>query len=426
MAAHAAGRQVGLGAMVLGAAPDYAESVIARALEFRANASRGARNALDRELDNCVRVNNFQHASKAPVSWLKGPVMDALEEDRGNVAAALLGVWAESRPELRDAVSEHLDGGAANGSTSAASLSWSLGELDEAIQAVVGEHGELDEPDVAVMLCFVSGRCVQDENPAAEIKSPLLLEFLERLEALDPSAADWQDLPHFVDAVAELDDMRAERATDTAIAGVQALVDTALQDYGEELAYLDLHSQVSGWAEEAALKAWMIADALAVVEGLLERLEDYRPIRPQAGTRTEEEARARKRSAAEDGILEIAASWRELMDQPLDEGEEVLDDAWDDVMQDGPAAVGEELLSEEIEALRTEVERLRRHGEKRQSEFEGVTKEKADLAAERDALQADIARLNDELSDSRDSGEDMEARRCVRQNGGGGSVGQRA
>ena len=82
MTAEATGGHIGLGALVVEAGPEYAESLVVRALEFRGNASMGAGSALGRALDDCVRVRGFRDASKAPSAPLKAPVLDALVDEK--------------------------------------------------------------------------------------------------------------------------------------------------------------------------------------------------------------------------------------------------------------------------------------------------------------------------------------------------------
>ena len=400
MAANEAGRHIGLGALVIGAGPEYAESLVASTLEFRGKSSSGARNALDRELDNHVRINGFRDASKAPSGPLKAPVLDALDDDNVTLAAALLGVWAEMEPELRDVVTEYLRrNDRAVGSAAQGDMPWLSRDLDASVEFIVNQVEGLNERDTALMICFVSGRGVYTDGPAQRITSPLLLEFLEELESMDPNAPDWQDVPHFVDAVREVDVARVRRAADTAVAGVKALVEEALGDFENEMVYLDLYSQVSGWAEEATQKLSLIGEAQPLLDGLLQRLEEYSPVRPQAGTRTEEAERAPRRTAAEDAILEVAARWRELMDRPLVEDDDEPDDLWGG----DPVEAEDHKLQEEVEELRGEVERLRRADAERRVEHERATRHRDGLAAERDALQAEIARLGAELSSSRET-----------------------
>ena len=387
---------------MVGGGPEYAESVVVRALEFRGKASSAARIALDRALDSGVRVNGFRDASKAPSGPLKTPTLEALVEECSTLLQALLDVWAESMPELLGAVSEHLvkNGGAPN-SPDWDGRPWSAGELEDAVDALLAQREDLCEPDLRVMLCLVSGRCVRVDDPAAGINSPFLLETLDALHAMDPKAPDWQDVPRFVDAVKELDATRAKRAADAALSALEARAKKALEEHAEELAYLDLRSQVSVWAEEATSKVWLIDEAVKVVDELLERLKEYSPIRPQAGTRAEEAERAQQRLVAEDGIMEVAAKWRGLMDRPVPVDEP--DRGWGDVEDDDSRESGDAQLMAKVDELSAEVERLRRADAERLVEYESVAKARADLEAERDALRVEVARLGDELSASRET-----------------------
>ncbi len=403
MTAEASGRHIGLGALVVGAGPEYAESLVGHALEFRGQASRGARTALDRALDRCVRVNGFRDASKAPSAPLKVPVLDALVDEEAPLARALLGVWAESRPELRDAVGEHLDNeGGAAASPDLIMAPWNGRDLEDAVQLLVGRNEHLDEHDVRLMFCFVSGRDVIVDLPGDSIRSPMMRDFLAALDGLDPSAPDWEDVGPFLDAVADREHERSKRATDTAVESLVTLLDEVLREFEGELAYLDLYADVSTWADEATDSVWLVGDAHTIVEELHQMLEVYRPVRPQAGTRVEEAARAAERVAAEDGILGVASRWRELMEAPVVHEEDEPADG-DDLAEDDSAKFDDNELREENEALRAEVDRLRRADSERKAEHEGLVKQRTDLAAERESLQSELARLDDELSSSRET-----------------------
>ncbi len=399
MAAHANGRQMGLGDLVVVSGLEYAESLVSRTLDFRGKASKAAQSALDKALDSYIRINGFRDASRAPSARLKGPVLDAVIEGNATFVQALLGMWAESRPELRDVVKEYLRGnGAVAHSPDTDALSWSGRQFEEAVHVLALEHEEMDEDDLGLMLCLVSGRSIQVDDSSTEVSSPLMREFLDTLEDLELDATAWEEITPFLRAVVELDYERRSRATNTAIAGVSAGLEKAQRDYEEELFYLGLHSNVSGWAEESTLKVWLIDEALEIVDELLQGLEKYSPIRPQAGTRAEETERAVARQAAEERILEVAAKWRELMDRPLVDESGDPDDEWDD-----PAMAGDAQLMEEVGELRAELESVHRNYERLQAEIERVAGQRDGLAAEREALQADIVRLEDELSASRET-----------------------
>ena len=286
-------------------------------------------------------------------------MLDALVDEEGPLASALLGVWAESRPELRDAVGEHLDNeGGAAAAPDLIMAPWNGRDLEDAVQLLVGRNEHLDEHDVRLMFCFVSGRDVIVDLPGDSIRSPMMRDFLAALDGLDPSAPDWEDVGPFLDAVADREHERSKRATDTAVESLVTLLDEVLREFEGELAYLDLYADVSTWADEATDRAWLIGGALAIVEELHQMLEVYRPVRPQADTRVEEAARAAERVAAEHGILEVASRWRELMQEPIVlDADEPVDE--DDLAEDDSAKLDNNELKEEIEALRGEVHRLR-------------------------------------------------------------------
>ena len=401
MAAHANGRHIGLGALVVRAGPEYAESVVVRALEFRGSASTGARGALNRALDSYVRVNGFRDASRAPSGPLKTPTLDALTDENAAFARALFGVWAESMPDLRDAVREYLEGGGkAAGSPDPDGRPWSAGELEEAVNEVLGRHEGLYEPDIALMLSFLSGRSLHVDDQVVEIRSPLMLDFLAELEGLEFNAPDWDEVDDFLDEVTRLEDERLDRITSRIRESIAASVDDLLQEFETELIYLDLRDNIAGWAGQAIERLWQYGDMAPIIDELRQRLGEYQPLRPQAETRAEETGRAVQRVAAEDGILELADRWRELLSQPAP----VLEADRDDDPGAGPgASVDAAVRMEEIEELRAKLEGVHRNYEELRAEIERVAGQRDALAAERDSLQEEIGRLDDELSSSRET-----------------------
>ncbi len=397
MAAHANGRHIGLGALVVRAGPEYAESVVVRALEFRESASTGARSALNRALDSHVRVNGFRDASRAPSGPLKAPTLDVLADENAAFARALLGVWAESMPDLRDAVRGYLEGdGKAAGPPDPDGRPWSAGELKEAVNDLLSQHEGHYEPDIALMLSFLSRRSVDVDDQVVEIRSPLMLDFLAELEDLDIDAPDWDDVGPFLEAVDELGYQRFKKAADTAIEGIRALVDRLQGEYEAELVYLGLQTDIAEWTKDATKRVWPIGDSIVIVDGLFEELQEYQPIRPQAETRTEEVERAVERVAAEEAILALADRWRELMSQP--------DPVLEVEQEDGPGeSVDAIARAEELEELRAEVEQLRNTNQELEADAAKVARERDGLAAERDSLQGEVGRLEDELSASRET-----------------------
>ena len=305
---------------------------------------------------------------------------------------------------MRDAVGEFLDN--QGGGTTSSDLSmapWNGRDLEDAVQLLVGRNEHLDEHDARLMLCYVSGRDVIVDLPEDTIRSPMMRDFLESLESLDPEAPDWDDIGPFLEAVAELDIERHRRATDTAVETVVALVDKAQRDFEEELAYLDLHSSVAGWADEATPKAWLIGEALVIVDELLQRLEEYRPVRPQASTRAEETERAAERlgrGGPDTGRCRAMAR----TDGPTNRsGRRRFGRQMGRPYGGRPGGCGRCPTERGAREPARRSGPLRRADSERQVEHEGLASQRDDLAAERDSLQAEIARLDDELSSSRET-----------------------
>ena len=111
MTAHATGRHIGLlDMMVVGQGPEYVESMVVGALDFRKRrrrTGRGIRARTEHWTASVRGIPGFRDASKAPSGQTESsPVLGefALEEESTQLARALVGVWAESETELRDAV----------------------------------------------------------------------------------------------------------------------------------------------------------------------------------------------------------------------------------------------------------------------------------------------------------------------------------
>ena len=233
MAANAAGRHVGLWDMVFLQGPEYVESMIVDALDFRKQASNGARDTLNAALDRSVRgLPGFRDASKAPSARLKGAVLGEFALGDTSLTQALVGVWAESEAKLRDAVRTHLGADAcADDETQTDVLPWTDSELEEAVGAVLSRSDYFQEADVRVMLCFVSGRCVQENERGAEIESPMFRDFLEDLEQLAPDADEWDEFGQFLDAATSVALERHQRAADLQLEVLESRLKTALEDY---------------------------------------------------------------------------------------------------------------------------------------------------------------------------------------------------
>ncbi len=301
--------------------PEYSEKVVGRALEFRDEASDSVQSRLNSAIRDSVKIDGFRDASKAKPDQLRRPVLSQIVlEDDGRLSGEVLKAWAESHEKLRDLVAEHLISQSvpAEGPDFQArrfNSVWPESEWEGERDVITAGHDDLDETDVALMLCYVSGRFPRpDDADKAEIESPTLLKWLHELRALPPDSLEFAEARLFAESVIKIaDDKHEERiivvrqALDTAIAEIR-------NEFESDLRYLDL--DIDSWSSEEVEEPDVIPDLLEVAETLKLELVEYSPIRPQAPSRVSESARAEAREVFETRIFDVAGRWNRLIENP--------------------------------------------------------------------------------------------------------------
>ena len=301
--------------------PEYSEKVVGRALEFREEASDSVRSTLNSAIRDSVRIAGFRDASKAKPDQLRRPVLSQIVlEDDGRLSGEVLKAWAESHEKLRDLVASHLVSQSVPADypdfqARRFNSVWPESEWEGERDSIIAGHDDLDETDVALMLCYVSGRFPRpDDSDKAEIESPTLLKWLHELRALPPDSLEFAEARLFAESVIKIaDDKHEERiivvrqALDTAIAEIR-------NEFESDLRYLDL--DIDSWSSEAVEESAVIPDLLEVAETLKLELVEYSPIRPQAPSRVSESARAEAREVFETRIFDVAGRWNRLIENP--------------------------------------------------------------------------------------------------------------
>ena len=143
---------------------EYSASVVERALKSRNQASNEAKQALTAAINGAVKdIPQFPNKpASAPPPFLVEPVThEMLHSDK--LAGAVLRVWAESHQDLHDAVVEHLDSVGMpaeypNFKENRLRGMWPPDTWEHELEAIAEGNGEFDEDDVALMLCYVSGK----------------------------------------------------------------------------------------------------------------------------------------------------------------------------------------------------------------------------------------------------------------------------
>ncbi len=411
----------------------YVTTVVGRALEFRGEASESVRSALASSIRKSVRLDGFKDPSKALPQQIREPIMwEILEGGDDKLAGAVLRTWAESHAALHDLAVERL--GALDipaeypdFKESRFRSQWPRDEWLSECEAFTDDHDGLEFDDVALMLCYVSGRIPEpsyDHDQDPEIESPVFSKWLDELNELPLDALEWTELPKLVTALLS---MNADNVVSRHRAMVNDLERKAADVTGgfeAELRYLDL--DIGSWTESAVERVTAVPEALDLIEKLNDRLEEYRPVRPQGATRSEEAARSDARRESEEAILGVAARWERLMEEHElrdDEPHEVDFDPGDPDADTGGGGDGrtEDIgqpssergagesdaagNAEERDSLRAELDQTRRDHDSLRTEVSQLRKENAGLQSDRTLLDRESSDLKNELSRARKESE---------------------
>jgi len=403
---------------------EQVKAVVNCALEFRGKASESVRSSLESCIRRSVRIDGFRDASKAPPQQITGPIMwEIIEEGDDRLTGAVLRAWAESHSSLHDVVVRHLDNRGVSADypdfkANRFNSTWVWDEFLNESEAIVGDQHDIDKNDAALMLCYVSGRIPEipyHDQVEEQIGSPLLMEWLDQLGELPPDAPEWAEVGRFVTALAAVAAEKADARFDIQVEALDHAAAEIVEGFEEELRYLDL--DLDSWSENAAARPAIVPEALELVEELKDGLAKYRPIRPQASSRSDEVRRADERRECEDSILDTVARWGRLMEADEYPDEELPPppgtyEAAKDPDDDGPAAVETDTEDEdanahptvprtEYSALKSELDRLKGEGELRNSENAALQQANAGLQSDKTLLAEEIRELRNELSLSR-------------------------
>lgn len=402
--------------------PDYISGLISVVLRGRAEASKGARSSLNSAIRDGVRIDGFRNASRADPVHLAPYVLDAFRDGDDRLVGVVLRVWTELRRDLFDLIVAHL--GERDMPVSGPNLrkrcfdeTWPAQAWMEEIEAVLGSNEGLDEDDVGMMLCYVSGRAPEAGRSEADVRSPRLRQWLDELRELPPEAPEWEDIYDFIDIAGDVAATKdIERVLNLTAEFARELASTG-QEYEAELRYMEI--DLLSWAESAARRPGCLSRAVEVTKSLEANLAEYRSVLPQADSRKEELARAVVRAEREQAILDVVGEWDRLMEEfpshpdsppvgeeDLPDEEAMGSDSDSDgqeegrpgeetpsgsagVMGQGESVTMEEYgrLAAECESLRAENVELRRNGK--------------DHEADRRSLSGENSGLRDELALSR-------------------------
>ena len=285
---------------------EFTDSIVTRALSHRGQLPGDVQTALAGAINREVRVQGFPNfPERALPGLLKPATLGALRE-ADPLAGAVLGAWLASHTSLRDAVTEHLcSRGIETGLPDFTGYQlrefWPSHEWTSERDIILESHDDLDEDDVALMLCCVTGRMPSDtvEPPGGKdssMEQNVLDQTISYLEGLAVDSPEWEAVPGFLASVEAK--IEANVAARKALASREALADAVsefLDRHSSQLAYLELDD--SGWTVPADFDPSFAPEALDLIRQLDELIATFESIHTQGSTFAETMRLLREREA---------------------------------------------------------------------------------------------------------------------------------
>ena len=338
-----------------------------------------------------LRIKGFRDANRAPHDRLVETIVEAIAEGDHRLAAAILGAWMEAHSALRERAAAHLRGRSIEVVDAPPVRFTSCWDTDEWLlernrMLRDGDGARAHRDDAALMLSLLSGRF---PGPPP-VESELFRTWIDTLWDLPASAPEWAadaaNLGKWIRYILREKQRELIEGVVLKIAGQWNGIDN---DFHDDLDYLGigpLTLQAPPGGPELLIGTLEFLTALRV------QLEAYRPLRPQAASRQEELERSEARRAAEDGILELTAAWRERMAHARQ-----AQDAATAAHGAEPAVEEEERpMGKAADADPAAVEALTAERDRLQDELSTLREENGRLCSSNTELRAESGRRDDE------------------------------
>lgn len=370
--------------------------IVRAALQYRTHATAGARDRLNGRLRR-LKVPGFRDGSRARPAQLEIPVLDRVLDGDDRLAGAVLRCWEEANAGLRDVVAARLTEEKVElcerRSSDRFASTWPRSAWESHRTAVLEANGDLSLDAVGVMLVLLAGKFpIPELDEVPLVVSPRFRRWLDELEALPVTAPEWSDAEEFGEMVTWLAEVKGAELVLAVVQRRNAAVDAVVDGYPDELAYLGI--DIAAWKEPDGRDPMSVG---IVAEDLGKALAAYRPVRPQASSRDEENKRAVERTRCEEAVLKLVADWDALPKDTL--GPEAEDE--DDAELSGDAA----RLAEELAETKAELARLAGAHEELRQKHEQVSEANRGLRLSREQLDGELGELRAELDRHRQAEE---------------------
>ena len=321
------GKSLQFNAIFEGMDASYRDAVVSQALSSRGQVASDATNALNTAIQKSrVRVTGYRDAIRAPHTMLRAPIAQLVAAN-GEIAGAVLRVWGESQPALRERVVEFLRSAgveAENADHSAKQFqgTWTTMEWNAQKAEFLQRYSDdlFGEHDAGLMICYVAGRVPGTRGRSAagvvaESSKRRFEEFLDFLKGLPAGAPEWEEaVPEFLDAFSAL--IAAKEAELKWVDEFDAALQSVGSEFDEILAFFEKDTEQ--WSARRVSQTADASHALGLVEELKSGLGAYRPIHDRAPSISEERERVGRREELQPQILDLIDQIDQLMTDESD------------------------------------------------------------------------------------------------------------
>lgn len=308
--------------------PEYGDYIVVHVLNHREGLPNEVRRELDAAINSVVKVPQFPNQPAiAPAPLLKHPIIDQLASSEP-LANAILHAWFASQEPLYAIVKGYLysrDMNVEYPDFVAHSFrgTWSRDDWMYEREGVLSVHEDLNEDDVALMLCFAADKIPNGSKPASRggtdpMNQNVLVQALSFFELLPADAPEWfADVPDFLSWASDIADRkRNERESVAVVQALNAII-ADLRQYSTLLEYLEL--DLRSWEAPVNLSSGEVAQVRERLTAFSGLLEVYDPA-PKMGSSFSETQRLRdEQDAVTRSLLDVKSE----LDKALSAGDVV-------------------------------------------------------------------------------------------------------
>ena len=293
---------------------EHRSALVSRVLNEFSNLSRETQNALRSVVNDEIipttggfRRGQAGRALGNSSFLLLEPVQKALLLSN-DLSLAVLRCWVESHPSLREAVERHLADRSldSSGPDLAGKLfleTWLPEEWRAEQAAFATVYEGYDQNDVALMICYLSGKIPLEHDPDAKREGggAVISAALSYLRELPSTAPEWdREIPDFAASISGLIEDKAKQRRWSA--DFDATVENIRGSFSELLEFFE--HDTKQWAAARVSPEAGTVETLRLAERLRSLLADYLPVHERATGISQERERTRKREELQPAILD--------------------------------------------------------------------------------------------------------------------------